>query len=198
MYKILTVKLTSVLLQRKIINIDDVEIYEYSIEVLISDIVYFLIALLTAILSKTILESVMFFFGFFSIRKFAGGYHAKTYGMCHLLFWLNQVMMILLSKFMTTSYDRKITFGFLIISVICIIAFSPVENKNKPFTAKEMKKFTWLSRIVGVMTLLVVCVLNFSDISFYYICIYIFGLFSVSVSLVAERIKIFKGRSNNE
>lgn len=46
MYRKWSIKLTSSLLQRELINADDIEVYEYSIEVLISDIVYFLIAFL--------------------------------------------------------------------------------------------------------------------------------------------------------
>lgn len=159
MYRKWSIKLTSSLLQREIINADDIEVYEYSIEVLISDIVYFLIAFLTAIISKTILESVLFFLGFFSVRKVAGGYHANSYGMCHFLFWLNQVIMILLSKFLIATYYRQATFLFLIIGTICILAFAPIENENKP-----------------------------------YIAIYAFGFFSVSVSLVAEKIKKLRKR----
>lgn len=195
MYRKLSIKLTSFLLQRKIINADDIEVYEYSIEVLTSDIVYFLIAFLTAIISKTIFESVLFFLGFLSIRKVAGGYHANSYGMCHFLFWLNQVIMILLSKFLVATYERQITFVFLIIGIICVLAFAPVENVNKPFSEQEKKKFAWLSRIIAVLTLFIITVLYFTDISFYYICIYTFGLFSVSISLGAEKIKKLKKRS---
>lgn len=189
MYRKWSIKLTSSLLQRELINADDIEVYEYSIEVLISDIVYFLIAFLTAIISKTILESVLFFLGFFSVRKVAGGYHANSYGMCHFLFWLNQVIMILLSKFLIATYYRQATFLFLIIGTICILAFAPIENENKPFLSKEKKKFACLSRIIAVLTLFTITVLSFADVSFQYIAIYAFGFFSVSVSLVAEKIK---------
>lgn len=194
MYRKWSIKLTSSLLQREIINADDIKVYEYSIKVLISDIVYFLIAFLTAIISKTILESVLFFLGFFSVRKVAGGYHANSYGMCHFLFWLNQVIMILLSKFLIATYYRQATFLFLIIGTICILAFAPIENENKPFSSKEKKKFACLSRIIAVLTLFTITVLSFADVSFQYIAIYAFGFFSVSVSLVAEKIKKLRKR----
>lgn len=201
MYQILACKITNSLIEKNIIHIDDKEIYEYSVEVLLSDIVYGLIAILTALLTDSFLASTAFFAGFLSIRKFSGGYHAKTYLRCHFLSWFNQFVMIILYHSIPADYTLVVSYAFIFISCICVFIFAPVENENKPLTYQEKKRYALFSKLIVTFPAAIVIALSVTDINFQNICMATFGIFSVSVSLVAERIKnkrSFKNDKNNK
>lgn len=197
MYQELSYKITSALEKQNIIDVDDEEVYKYSIEVFISDIVYFLIALLTAILTKSLLISAIYFVGFFSIRKFSGGYHAKTYMRCHFLSWLNQMLMILMFKMLPTDCYRIVSYLFVLVSFICVFLFAPVDNENKPLDEYEKKKYAFISKLIISFIVISVIVLSFTKANSQYIFVGTFGVASVSVSLIAEKIKQ-KGAINYE
>lgn len=110
MYAKLAAYATEFFIGKKMINESEREIYIYSFDVLISDLVYFMIAFLTALISRTLFESMLFFVGFFSIRRFAGGFHASSYIRCHLLFWINQVIMVILLRVTDLSKMSILTF----------------------------------------------------------------------------------------
>ena len=65
MYNKLAESITNFFIGRNIINTNEQEIYIYSFEVLISDLIYMFIALLTSLISKSILETIIFLIGFF-------------------------------------------------------------------------------------------------------------------------------------
>lgn len=185
------------LLRKRIIQEEERDIYEYSIEVLFSDIIYFLVAFFTAVFTSTIFETLIFYVGFFSIRKYSGGYHANTYKVCHLLFWINQLLMILIYKIIPINSSYVFSVVLILISAFFILIFAPISNENRPFTDSERKRFSILSKTIVLLTAAIVIVLGVTNISYKYICIYAFGVFSVSISLVAEKIKkLIKSRKD--
>lgn len=192
MYQKLSYRITDSLIEKNIVADEDKIIYQYSIEVFLSDILYLLIAFFTALITQSLAASIAFFIGFFSLRKFSGGYHAKTYLRCHFLFWINQVLMILLYNFLSPQYNKILSFVFIAASITSVLVFAPVANENKPFSDKEKSQYTWMSRTVIIFDAIIVTALSFTDVNFKYICMYAFGAFSVSVSLIAEKIKYMK------
>ena len=197
MYNKLAESITNFFIGRNIINTNEQEIYIYSFEVLISDLIYMFIALLTSLISKSILETIIFLIGFFSIRRFAGGYHADSYTKCHLLFWLNQVIMIVLVHLASNERTmRLLILIFYLISIVSVFLFAPISNKNRTFTDSERKKFWLSSRIMIILAAVVIVALDLFNVDCKYTYVYIFGVFSVSISLMAEKIKIFKMRGD--
>lgn len=192
MYEKISCIITKKLVEKKIIRNDEWEIYQYSIEVLLSDVCYLFIAFLTALLTNSLWASVAFFTGFLSLRKFSGGYHASTYLRCHFLFWANQLLMILIYYLLSAKYGRIISLTFVSISIVCVFMLAPVGNKNKPLSDKEKLKYAFFSKIVIIFDATVVLVLSITNVYCQYVCMYTFGVFSVSISLVAEKIKYLK------
>lgn len=189
MYRKIALKLTNALVNSRTIDLDEHEIYAYSIEILISDFVYFLIATVIAVYTKTELETCLFYCGFLSVRKYAGGYHANSYLMCHILFMLNQLLMIFLLFIVPNSVSYFFSIFFTLISLVCVFLFAPISNTNRPYTDRERKRFKKLSRTVSMLTVVIVITLGLFRISPKYLLVYSFGVFSVSVSLFAEKIK---------
>lgn len=154
--------------------------------------IYFLVAALTAIFTNSILASIVFLIFFFLIRKFAGGYHADTYLRCHIISWVNQILMVLLYKMLPTIFLKPLTLFFILTGTIFIFLFAPVENKSKPLSVKEKEKYAVLSKSIVAFAAIMVIVLSFTNTAFRYMLIAVFGIFSVSISLVAEKIKNHK------
>lgn len=192
MYQKLSYKITDSLIEKNIVAEEDKIVYRYSIEVFLSDIFYLLIAFFTALITQSLAASIAFFIGFLSLRKFSGGYHAKTYLRCHFLFWTNQILMIILYHFLLPEYSKILSFVFIAFSITSVLVFAPVANGNKPLSKEEKSKYTWMSRMVIILDAIIVTALSFTDINFEYVCMYTFGAFSVSVSLIAEKIKYMK------
>lgn len=167
--------------------------YEYSFEVLYSDLMYALLGLAIAVVFHGVWATALFLAGFFPLRKFAGGYHASTYVRCHLLFAGNQVAAILLFHLVPQGAVFPIIAVLVVLSTVCVFVLAPVDHTNRPFSDSERKYFRRMSLLVlaaswGILALLI-C---FHLISNGYALAYFFGAFSVSISLFCERMKKWK------
>ena len=192
MYRKLSVNITDSFIARNVVGEDDREIYEYSLEVFLSDFVYFTVAALSAMFSGSVLQSLIFFSGFFLIRKYAGGFHADTYTRCHFLFWLNQVLMIIAVKEISPKIQCWLSILFAVLSFILVLLFAPVDNENKPFTNEEKRKFRNRSRITVIIELIVIMTLYVINALNQYTFCLMLGSVSVSISLAAAKIKEYR------
>lgn len=199
MYRSFSKKTVQWLIRKGTIQQEEREVYEYSFEVLYSDLFYVLFALLIAVALHGAVASLLFFAGFFSLRKFAGGYHAATYLRCHLMFVLNQIAAILLFYLMPRGAVFPIVAVMLVLSSACVIALAPVDHENREYSGSERKYFRRMSLIMLAVAWAIFCVLClFRLISPEYALAYFFGVFSVSISLFFERIKKWKGGKDHD
>ena len=113
MYNSMAKKLTDFFILKKIIKEEEKNVYVYCFEVMISSFVYLVLFFTIAIVLKCLLQSILFLTGFWIIRSVAGGYHAKTYTRCHVLFMSNQIFMILLCSLLTNYTKHILLFIFL-------------------------------------------------------------------------------------
>lgn len=74
------------LIKNDAIEMEKAEVYQYGFEILFSSIITFLIAVLSGILLHCFAASMLFFIIFATFRQICGGYHAKHYWRCNLLF----------------------------------------------------------------------------------------------------------------
>lgn len=188
MYNSMAKRLTDLFILKKIIKEEERNIYIYSFEVIISSLVYLTLFFAIALFFKCLLQSILFLTGFWIIRSVAGGYHAKTYIRCHMLFMSNQIIMILLCSLLTNYTKHILLFIFLLISIISIFIFSPVEHKNNKHNSKQIKKFKFLSRFLIIVITTISLVLDKNDFT-EYIFPFVIGSFSVSFSLIFEKLK---------
>lgn len=201
MYEKLAKKTTTLLINKEIINLNDREIYEYSFEVIISDIMYLFIAITTALITNTMIEEFIFLIGFLSIRKYAGGFHANTYTMCHFLSWINQLAMIFLLNATPSEIVSYFIVGLSGISIVVVYIFAPIQNENREFSSEERNRFKINSRVSVIIVILLAYILYFTIFTYKYPYALILGVFSVSISLVAGKIKYAKrkvGESNEQ
>lgn len=142
--------LANKLLTKESITKDEVELYAYGIFMLLSHSMYLVLALILGLLTKCLLESIIFYFAFQCIRRFAGGYHASTELRCTVItsFSIGACIgLINLSK----AYNFSVI--LLILALVCaiiVLVLSPLDTPEKPLSKKEYKYFRRIARIICI------------------------------------------------
>lgn len=129
-----------------------IDIYRYGIELLVSTLINLALITIIGILINDIACSLVFLLGFIPIRSFCGGYHAKSYLKCNIVFSLSFVICCLCSNLMifafTKNYLLIIEIALIALSFPSILIFAPVKNANKIVSSNEAKKYKKISIII--------------------------------------------------
>lgn len=141
-YKI-SFNLTLLLQQNGVISDDQAKLYEYGFQIMIANIINFVIAFLIGVIFHSIAEVALFYCVFVSLRFFCGGYHAGSYGTCFVLFALTNILCLYTSRILT-GFETITSLSFFI-SILwlawCIWQKAPVEHYNRPLSSVEKKHF---------------------------------------------------------
>ena len=182
----LSSKITELLINRDVISSENKEIYDYGFFILLSQILYFIIALIFGIIFNVLLQSVVFYIAFQFIRKYAGGYHASTEGRCEIMSTLS-ILACIVMIWLSRSYDFSLLlFCISLVAVLVIAVLCPLDTPEKPLSNKELKyfrKISWL--ILFIIAALIV-------VSYIFGWSYIFS--PCCMSLILESILIIAGK----
>lgn len=168
-----------------------IEIYQYGFFVLYSNIIFFLITMFLGTTFGVFLQSIIFFIAFFSIRQYAGGYHASTETRCEIFSTLSILACIVVIR-LSKTYDFR--FALLImsaVSAVCIALLCPLDTPEKPLSEKEFKYFRKISWLILSMISIVVIISYFVQLKWLQIffapcCL---GLIFESLLLVLGKLK---------
>ena len=189
-------RISSFFILNKIIKEEDKEVYEYSLELLLSSLFNLGAVILIALFTRRVLEAALFVLGFVPLRSFAGGYHASTHFRCFLILLFTFSLFILVTYFIPNNFIVPLTIVFTFSSILLVFFLSPVEDSNKPFSDQEAKKFKKKSRlgilVYSLVTLFISSLFANKIFGLSLVC----GVFSVSFSLLASAVrnKIVKRR----
>lgn len=152
--------ITDALLRRHIIEGSDTEVCKLGLQIIISDIINILCIVMIGYLFDRLLFSLIYIVTFCGIRKFSGGFHAKTFLVCRLS---------MIGIFVTTLFIERIfakvaiwaSVFCVVITMITMILFSPIVHPNRCLTIYEIKanKFVaiLLSAVCSVIALYLSC-----------------------------------------
>lgn len=129
------------------------ELYEYAIYILLSGLFHLFSVVALGLCFNMVLESLVFYCSFILIRKFAGGYHAKTPTRCYIFSVFSSVVALCLIKFIgyLNFFYYCIFVVFEILCVVFIIVRSPLDNENKPLNVKEKSLYKFLSVLSSIL-----------------------------------------------
>lgn len=137
------------LLSQKIIKKQEKEIYVYGTQLVISSIINLLICITISLLLGELINGLIFFAIFSSLRRFTGGFHCKTFIMCNVVFSSIVALALLSNTFLGKVFENYvIVMVTAIFNLICILLFSPVYNENKKLTYLQKRRFLISSIIV--------------------------------------------------
>ena len=177
------------LCRKNIIAKEETDIYQYGFEAILSTVLGFIITLLIGIVFKMVIMSVIYYGIFVAVRQMTGGYHADSYVKCNITFSLVTFFVLGMTKLISTSkmYSLSMHLLLLVIAVICIWWFAPVENPNKPLTTQQKDRNHKASMII----LSVLCI--FSSVLYAvktdFAVLISLTLFSISMLIIIEKMK---------
>lgn len=179
-------KITDLLIKKAIISSESKELYDYGFFILLSQILYFIIAVIFGIVFSVFLQSIIFYIAFQFIRKYAGGFHASTEGRCEIMSTLS-ILACIVMIWLSRSYEFSLLlFCISLVTVLVIAVLCPLDTPEKPLSNKELKyfrKISWLILFI-IATLIVV--------SYIFEWSYIFS--PCCMSLILESILIIAGK----
>lgn len=156
---------------------DERELYVYGLFMIFSHLMYLILAIVFGLIFKCFLESIIFYITFQFLRRYAGGYHAKTETRCEILSTLSILCCIVIIK-CSKMYDINIVLlSTSLVFAVLIFIFCPLDTPEKPLTDKEHKYFRKISLII--LSLIIVAII----ISFIFKFNIIFAPCCVSVIL---------------
>ena len=184
----LAVRMAAVFVAHGESSSDDADIYAYACEKIVSTLVNVIIGMATAFLFGRLVEGIVFITGFAMLRKYTGGYHAKTHFNCILTFnIILACVMVLLLLFDGFQVGNIVAAVIANVSLIGIFALAPINQESKrldkvSYTSLK-KKCRWL-----VFGLWMLCVVDLFTLNFGLGFILALSMFSVLCSMAYANI----------
>ncbi len=198
MIKRISLKVANFIFKSTELDTELFEVYEYGIEITISTLLNIFWIITASMVLSDVISGMIFLAVFISLRSFVGGYHAKTYFMCNALFLLTYLLVYYISSIAAAFVEEELLSRLLtvliLLGVIPIIAFAPVQHKNKPLS----KRHSRICRIIGIAAFILISImalaLHYGGIK--YGSFMIITLSSVSVLILIEILKRHGGEKN--
>lgn len=136
---------------------DNYELYEYAIYIILSSAFHMVTVIVLGLVFNLLTESLVFYLSFIVIRKFAGGYHAKTPVRCYLFSFASNIIILCLVKWLS-SINTLFIFIFIIFELLCVILIlliSPLDTENNPLTGQEKKMYRMLTSIITILIFII-------------------------------------------
>lgn len=127
--------------------------YQFGVVHLLYQVFFCGFALAAGLLLKVFPETVLFLLAFFSLRPYAGGWHASTRGKCTLISYGIVAIALLAFRWMPEAVLFPVTIGQALIGAAVIWRWAPMENPNKPLDAEEVAHYRRYARMItGLLT----------------------------------------------
>lgn len=144
----LSTYLTEKLLSNGTISEEDKDLYIYGLFMLISHLMFFIIACIFGLILGCAFESIVFYVTFQFIRRYAGGYHASTEARCEILSTLSILACIVVIRLSKTHDIQTALLIISALSAVCVSTLCPIDTPEKPLSDKEFKFFRKVSRLI--------------------------------------------------
>lgn len=174
---------------------ETLELFEYAIYIVLSAIFHITTVILLGLLFNMLVESLVFYCSFISIRKFAGGYHAKTPARCYSFSVLLSIIMFCLIQFVN-CIDIIYSFVLVMLELLCVVfilLISPLDTENNPLNRHEKKMYKKIASIISILIFIisVFCVFTgYRNIGNSMIC----GVIMSALVLLMRKIQIINMR----
>lgn len=137
---------------------EDYELYNYAAYIVLSSLFHFATIAILGLILNVLLESIIFYGSFVLIRKFAGGYHAKSPARCYAFSVASGTVILVLLYFLKHISNLYIEVCLLMLGIgFCVVIsiFAPVENANNPLNIPEKRIYKKISIMLSVLLIVV-------------------------------------------
>lgn len=159
--------------------------YQYGIEITISSFFNVGLILLFGMVINNIIAAIGFLACIIPVRQFCGGYHASTYFRCNAIFLLAFLTDYLVAKtFETIDIPINILEALVLIALIPIFLYAPVNNPHKPKDEARDKRCRIISVILSISLSVISLLLCYC--SLFYGSLIVITQVTVSVMIILE------------
>ena len=174
--------ITKVLLNQKSISENDIDIYQYGIEITISSLLNIALIVIVSLITNSLFSGLIFLSTFIILRQFTGGYHAESYFKCNSVLVLTYILVLLLSRLICLEFRAGCI--ILLLGVLVVIFFTPVYNAHKELSRSEYRKSKKISIILYLLfSVTSIIIFQFNQ---YYGRVFIFTLGSILILIIIE------------
>lgn len=146
----LTKKITEWLIANKAVDVEDRELYEYAIYSMLITVSPLFLVLIIGMLMGTLVEGVFLIIPFMCIRKYSGGYHAKSFSTC----FVTSCGLLVLCMYLAAYIEYGVWSSVLaVISVIGLSIWSPIDSDNRRLDADENTRYKKIAVWTSVLFL---------------------------------------------
>lgn len=153
----------SALIRRGIVDESERELYRFGINGLFLFVVNIITSIAIGILCGMLWQSLLFSAAYIPLRRYAGGYHAKTPGRCYCLSVLLILCVLMILKYV--AFSSLGVLAVLVVSAVIIFIKAPVASENKPLSQAEQAAYQKRARIILLAEIIVTFLLMPSFIS---------------------------------
>ena len=146
------------LIAKKVISEEAEELYKYAAQCLMISLYPFLLTIIIGICMGRLVESLLIIIPFMCIRKYSGGYHAKTMLICFIESCGLLILCIYLVSYVKCSMLLHV---ILATSMAVLWILSPIDSENRRLDLDEQKKYRTVARIIVTLFILVYLILYF-------------------------------------
>lgn len=142
----LTTQLTDYLVDGKNIPDSEREVIRYGVEGILNNLLGIFITLTVGIFCDCVFESCVFWISFWTLRKHAGGFHAKTKFRCLMM---SVVLLFVAFEFLLKAgWTINVYTWIMAIGSGCIFCLAPVGTHNKQLDKEEVRVYRKRTRMI--------------------------------------------------
>lgn len=179
-------KLTDCLFENGLIAAHEIEDYRYSTQLLFEKIIGMAFLLLIAAVNGQFLQTVFFLVFFSNIRKYSGGFHAKSFPGCLCLSFLVYLSYTKL-LFPYLLHTPKLNTCLLAGAFIIILAIGAVNHPNMHWDEAEYSMCKNTARMICVIEVSIIIAFTLLGIADSYILFMSFGVILSAVMLLIAK-----------
>ncbi len=190
LYK-LSSRLANRLLNHGVITAENIDIYVYGFQLLISFLFSTsLVLLIGAVLGKTA-ETLAFLAVYILLRSYSGGYHANSYAVCTVVTLSVYLIVILMSSYVNVNMTAYLS--LFICGIILLALMAPVRHPNKKISPKDAVKYKIISLCIysvfcGIGIYMMSKNIKLGNAVFYTLCADIINLFPSCSNAIKNKI----------
>ncbi len=140
---------------------EDKELYVYALKNILNTLAPLFLALLTGLILRCPLRTILIIAPFVLLRKFSGGFHMESAVLCTIS---SAALLVACSLL---SFQIHIPEGIFLVSAgacVSLIILSPRENENRPLSERERRLCRlWVTGIAGVLFILITVLYLFAQ-----------------------------------
>lgn len=144
-------RIAEALCKNGVVSKEDEPLYEFGLHEVEITFLNVITDLILGIILGIPFQCVLFLVIYIPIRRYAGGYHAKTELRCYAISTVLVLIALCTIRIVSDYIEHIVLFPIFLLSSLIIFLLAPVDSANKPIDAVEHLVFRQYSRWILVI-----------------------------------------------